>query len=82
MTKELTYATDEQLDMACEYLRQRAEQCPQEPVSIHEVLKEVGMEVTPAVDRVIDLIYQLWEDSRIHHVDSDWIEFIWWGDPR
>ena len=81
--EELNHATDEQVEAAIQLLREHAViDGPHSPVSISTLLDELGEKfpIAPAVYRVVDLIYTLWEDPRIHHVDSDWIEFIWEGE--
>ena len=54
---------------------------PRSPASITTLLSELGDKFpgTPGMHRLIDLVYELWAHPNVHHVNGDWIEFIWEG---
>jgi hypothetical protein len=80
MSNEELLATDEQVAAAIQLLRGHAiEDGPRSPVSITTLLHELGVPYSLDMQRLIDLIYRLWEHPNVNRVNDDWIEFIWEG---
>ena len=75
-------ATDAQLTAAREILRERG---PREAVSLGDLLDTLGdrFPTTPDMHRLIELIYELWNDPHVEQVTGfGGIDFAWVEQPQ